>query len=107
MNGIGSEIGVLAGAEIWCLRLYVAGQSPKSLRAFANLTTLCEEHLPGHYEIEIIDLLERPALARSDDIVAIPTLVRRLPIPLRKVIGDLSNSERVLVGLGLQPERSR
>ena len=71
----------------------------------ANLKTLCEEHLPGRYEIEIIDLVEEPALARSDDIVAIPTLVRRLPKPLRKIIGDLSNTERVLVGLRLQPGR--
>lgn len=84
------------------LRLYVAGQSPKSLRAFANLTALCEKHLePRSYAIEIIDLVERPALAQLDDILAIPTLVRRLPAPLRKIIGDLSNSERVLVGLQL------
>lgn len=88
--------------EVWRLRLYVAGQSPKSLRAFTNLRALCEEHLPGRYEIEIIDLVEDPSLARSDDIVAIPTLVRRCPQPLRKVIGDLSNTERVLVGLHLQ-----
>ena len=94
-------------AEVWHLRLYVAGQSPKSLRAFANLKTLCEEHLPGRYEIEIIDLVEEPALARSDDIVAIPTLVRRLPMPLRKIIGDLSNTERVLVGLRLDPTDGR
>jgi circadian clock protein KaiB len=87
--------------EIWYLRLYVAGQSPKSLRAFANLTTLCEEHLAGRYEIEVIDLVEDPSLARSDDILAIPTLVRRLPEPLRRIIGDLSNTERVLVGLRL------
>jgi circadian clock protein KaiB len=88
--------------EVWYLRLYIAGQSPKSLRAFANLKTLCEEHLAGHYELEIIDLVEQPALARSDDILAIPTLVRRLPAPLRKIIGDLSNTERVLVGLRLE-----
>ena len=88
--------------EVWYLRLYIAGQSPKSLRAFANLKTLCEEHLAGHYELEIIDLVEQPALARSDDILAIPTLVRRLPVPLRKIIGDLSNTERVLVGLRLE-----
>jgi len=107
MNGIDSEIDVVAGAEVWCLRLYVAGQSPKSLRAIANLKTLCEEHLPGRYEIEITDLVEQPALARSDDIVAIPTLVRRLPVPLRKIIGDLSNTERVLIGLRLHPEPPR
>jgi circadian clock protein KaiB len=87
--------------ETWHLRLYTAGQSPKSLIALANLTTLCEEHLAGQYEIEIVDLVERPELARSDDILAIPTLVRRLPPPLRKVIGDLSNTQRVLVGLRL------
>ncbi len=86
---------------IWHLRLYVADGSPKSLRALANLQTLCEEHLAGRYEIEIIDLVKNPELARSDDILAIPTLVRRLPEPLRKVIGDLSNAERVLVGLRL------
>ncbi|MEY2475741.1 MAG: circadian clock protein KaiB [Actinomycetota bacterium] len=85
------------------LRLYVAGQSPKSLHAFANLKKLCEEHLAGHYEIEVIDLVEDPALARGDDILAIPTLVRRLPPPLRKIIGDLSNTERVLGGLQHQP----
>jgi circadian clock protein KaiB len=92
---------VAAEVEVWHLRLYVAGQSPKSLRAFANLKELCEEHLTGRYEIEIIDLIDDPALARSDDILAIPTLVRRLPSPLRKIIGDLSNTERVLVGLRL------
>jgi circadian clock protein KaiB len=91
-----------AASEVWHLRLYVAGQSPKSLRAFVNLTELCEEHLPGRHEIEVIDLIEHPALARSDDILAIPTLVRRLPAPLRKIIGDLSDTERVLVGLHLQ-----
>jgi circadian clock protein KaiB len=95
---------VIAPAEIWQLRLYVAGQSPKSLRAFANLKTLCEEHLDGIYDIEVIDLVEHPALARSDDIVAIPTLVRRVPPPVRKIIGDLSNTQRVLVGLQVQGE---
>jgi circadian clock protein KaiB len=88
-------------ADFWRLRLYVAGGSSRSLRAFANLKTLCEEHLAGHYEIEIVDLAENPALAQIDDIVAIPTLVRRLPAPLRKLIGDLSDSERVLVNLRL------
>jgi circadian clock protein KaiB len=90
--------------ETWHLRLYVAGQSPKSLRAFANLSMLCEGHLAGRYEIEIVDLVEHPELARSDDILAIPTLVRRLPTPLRKIIGDLSDAERVLVGLRVDPE---
>jgi circadian clock protein KaiB len=87
------------GLTWWYLRLYVAGPSAKSLRAFSNLKDLCEAHLAGHYEIEIIDLVENPSLAGGDDILAVPTLVRRLPPPLRKVIGDLSDGERVLVGL--------
>jgi circadian clock protein KaiB len=91
------------GAEFWYLRLYVAGQSPKSLNAFTNLKGLCDAHLAGKYEIEIIDLVEHPDLAAGDDILAIPTLVRRLPAPLRKVIGDLSDTHRVLVGLRLEP----
>jgi circadian clock protein KaiB len=89
-------------AEHWNLRLYVAGQSPKSLKAFANLMRICEEHLESHYDIEIVDLLENPQLAAGDEIVAIPTLVRRLPAPMRKIIGDLSDSDRVLVGLQLR-----
>jgi circadian clock protein KaiB len=92
------------GQEVWYLRLYVAGQSPKSLVALANLKKLCEEHLAGRYQIETIDLVEHPTLARDDDVLAIPTLVRRLPPPLRKIIGDLSNTGRVLVSLRLQPE---
>ncbi len=96
-----------SGDDFWNLRLYVAGQSPRSLQAIANLKAMCEEHLAGHYEIEIVDLVEDPALAKSDDIVAIPTLVRRLPAPLRKIIGDLSNKERVLVGLQLRPGPTR
>jgi circadian clock protein KaiB len=88
--------------EQWHLRLYVAGQSPKSLRAFANLMRICEEHLDSQYDIEIVDLLENPQLAAGDEIVAIPTLVRRLPEPMRKIIGDLSDSDRVLVGLQLR-----
>ena len=87
---------------VWNLRLYVAGQTPKSLRAFANIKVLCEEHLRGRYQIEVIDLRENPQLARSDQIVAIPTLVRRLPLPLRTIVGDLSNSVRLLVGLDLR-----
>ncbi len=87
---------------VWYLRLYVAGQSTHSMRAFENLTQLCEAYLAGRYEIEIIDLVEHPDMAKSDDILAIPTLVRRLPEPLRKVIGDLSNIDRVLVGLRLE-----
>jgi circadian clock protein KaiB len=88
--------------QVWNLRLYVAGQTPKSIRAFANLKALCEEHLKGRYQIEVIDLMENPQLARGDQIVAIPTLVRRLPLPLRTIIGDLSNSVRLLVGLDLR-----
>jgi circadian clock protein KaiB len=84
------------------LRLYVAGQSPKSIRAFANLKVLCEEHLKGRYQIEVIDILENPQMARGDQIVAIPTLVVKLPLSVRKIIGDLSNTDRVLVGLALQ-----
>jgi len=86
----------------WKLLLYVAGQTPKSVRAFANLKVLCEEHLKGRYQIEVIDLRKRPQLARGDQIVAIPTLVRRLPLPVRTIIGDLSNSVRLLVGLDLR-----
>jgi circadian clock protein KaiB len=89
--------------ELWRLRLYVAGQTPKSLTAFANLKKICEEHMAGKYQIEVIDLLENPTLAKGDQILAIPTLVRRLPEPVKKIIGDLSNTERVLVGLDLQP----
>jgi len=83
----------------WELRLYVAGQTPKCLAAIANLRRICDEHLPGQYQVEVIDLLENPRLAREDNILAIPTLVRKLPMPLRKVIGDLSNRDRVLLGL--------
>ena len=89
--------------EFWDLRLYVAGQTPKSMAAIANLKRLCEEHLPGRHRIEVVDLMENPRLARTDQILAIPTLVRTLPNPIRKVIGDLSNSERVLVGLDIRP----
>ena len=93
----------LPNDELWELRLYVAGQTPKSLTAFANLKKICEEHLAGKYRIEIIDLLENPRLASGDQILAIPTLVRKLPEPVKKIIGDLSNTERVLVGLDLRP----
>ena len=91
------------GAKTWVLRLYVAGQTSKSMAAFSNLKKLCEEHLQGQYRIEVIDLLENPALAKGDQIFAIPTLVRKLPVPIKKIIGDLSNKERVLVGLNLVP----
>ena len=87
----------------WNLRLYVAGQTPRSLTAFKNLKDICEEYLKGKYQIEVIDLLENPTLARGDQILAVPTLVRKLPQPIRKIIGDLSNTERVLVGLDIQP----
>jgi circadian clock protein KaiB len=90
------------GVAYWHLRLYVAGQSPKSLIAFANLKRVCDEYLKARYEIEIVDLLENPQLAALDEIIAIPTLVRRLPQPMRKLIGDLSDVDRVLVGLQLQ-----
>ena len=89
--------------EYFILKLYVAGQTAKALAAFTNLKTICEEQLKGRYEIEVIDLLENPKLAREDQIVALPTLVRRLPPPLRKIIGDLSDTERVLIGLNLLP----
>lgn len=89
--------------EVWTLRLYVAGQTPKSITAFVNLERICREHLAGRYRIEIIDLVEQPHLARDDQILAIPTLVRKLPEPMRKIIGDLSNTERVLIGLDLLP----
>ncbi len=88
--------------EIWKLRLYVAGQTPKSLAAFANLKKICEENLAGKYRIEIVDLAAHPELARQDQILAIPTLVRQLPPPVKKIIGDLSNQERVLVGLDIE-----
>jgi circadian clock protein KaiB len=86
----------------WRLRLYVAGRSPKCVAALENLKRFCEEHMPGQYEIEVIDLLENPRLAKDDQIVAIPTLVRKLPEPLRRIIGDLSNAERMFVGLDLR-----
>ena len=90
--------------EKWELRLYTAGQTPKSLAAIKNLKKVCEEHLAGRYEIEVIDLLKNPRLAKDDQIVAIPTLVRKLPDPVRKIIGDLSDTERALVGLQLRQQ---
>lgn len=89
-------------ADIWELRLYVAGQSAKSVTAFANLKRICDENLAGKYRIEVIDLLQKPQLAKGDQILAVPTLVRKLPEPVKKIIGDLSNEERVLVGLDLR-----
>jgi len=91
--------------EFWELRLYVAGQTPRSLTALANLKKICDEHLAGKYHIEVIDLMKNPQLARGDQILAVPTLVRKLPAPLRKLIGDLSNTEKVLVGLDLRERK--
>ena len=95
-------MGTAQQSEKWELRLYTAGQSPKSLAALANLKRLCDEHLVGRYQIEVIDLLKNPRLAKDDEIVAIPTVVRKLPEPLRKLVGDLSDTERALVGLQLR-----
>jgi circadian clock protein KaiB len=94
----------MEAAERWELRLYVAGQTPRSLAALANLKTICESHLRGKYRIEVIDLLKKPELARADQIVALPTLVRKLPPPLKRIIGDLSNQERTLVAMELVSE---
>jgi circadian clock protein KaiB len=91
-----------ANDDPWVLRLYVAGQTPKSLTAFSNLKKICEEYLEDRYRIEVIDLLENPQLGRGDQILAIPTLVRNLPVPIKKIIGDLSNTEKVLVGLDIR-----
>ncbi len=92
-----------ADSEVWELRLYVAGQTPRSVAAFANLKKICEEHLAGRYNIEVVDLVKHPQLAAGDQILAIPTLVRKLPQPLRKIVGDLRDTERALVGLQLRP----
>lgn len=97
------NIRIPAAEETFLLRLYVAGQTPKAVRAFENLKQLCEEHLAGRYQIEIVDLLADPQRARCDQILAVPTLVRRLPPPIKKIIGDLSNRERVLLGLDVRP----
>lgn len=99
----GSRQAAATDLERWELRLYVAGQTPRSIAALENLERLCEEHLAGKYSIEVVDLLKNPQLARGDQILAVPTLVRKLPEPVRKIIGDLSNAERVLVGLDLRP----
>jgi circadian clock protein KaiB len=93
----------IADEGVWNLRLYVAGQTAKSIRAFENLKKICEEHLAGKYTIEVVDLVVNPQLAKGDQILALPTLVRKLPPPLRKIIGDLSDSEKVLVGLDMRP----
>ena len=101
-TGKGKKAKTDSTEEIWNLRLYVAGQTTKSITAFANLKKICEEHLAGKYRIEVIDLLKTPQLAKGDQIVAIPTLVRKLPEPLKKIIGDLANTDRVLVGLDIR-----
>jgi circadian clock protein KaiB len=92
--------------DVWNLRLYVAGQTPKSIEAFANLKEICETHLKGKYRIEVIDLVENPELAKNDQILAIPTLVRKLPEPMKKIIGTLANEEKVLVGLEIKTEKN-
>ena len=94
---------VVANEKKWLLKLYVAGMGSKSLAAFENLKKICEQHVPDQYEIEVIDLVKRPQLAKGDQILALPTVVRKLPAPIRKIIGDLSNVERVLVGLDIKP----
>jgi circadian clock protein KaiB len=102
-----SSIKKIVGKKpLFQLRLYVAGQTPKSMTALTNLKKICEEHLHGIYSLEIIDLIKQPQLAQGDQILAIPTLVRRLPEPVKKIIGDLSNSERVLVGLDVRPSNN-
>ena len=102
-NTENNEIEPVTDENKWMLRLYVAGQTPKSITAYANLKDICEEHLQGSYQIEVIDLLVNPTLAKDDQILALPTLVRKLPEPIKKIIGDLSNTERVLVGLDVRP----
>ena len=102
-NAENNEIALVTDENKWMLRLYVAGQTPKAITAYANLKKICEEHLQGSYQIEVIDLLVNPTLAKDDQILALPTLVRKLPEPIKKIIGDLSNTERVLVGLDVRP----
>jgi circadian clock protein KaiB len=98
-DGMQQSLPAEATPDTFVLRLYIAGQTPKCMRAFSNLKRICEQYLADRYRIEMIDLLEDPALARGDQILAVPTLVRRVPVPVRKIIGDLSNTERVLAGL--------
>ena len=106
-SGLPAEDSVAANsADKWELRLYTAGQTPKSVLAFNNLKRICEQYMPGRYHIEVVDLMQNPRLAKEDQIVAIPTLVRKLPEPLRKIIGDLSDTERTLVGLQLRPRNA-
>ena len=102
-NTENNDIAPVTDENKWMLRLYVAGQTPKAITAYTNLKKICEEHLQGSYQIEVIDLLVNPTLAKDDQILALPTLVRKLPEPIKKIIGDLSNTERVLVGLDVRP----
>jgi circadian clock protein KaiB len=106
MNDEAHVVAPATDNEFWELRLYVAGQTARSLTAFANLKRICEEHLHGRYTIEVIDLVERPQLAQGEQIFALPTVIRRLPSPMRKVVGDLSNPEHALIGLQLRPKRA-
>ena len=106
-TGAAGAASTRTGSEIMELRLYIAGQTPKSLVALSNLKKICEAHINGKYRIEVVDLVKTPQLAQGDQILAIPTLVRSLPTPIRKIIGDLSNTERVLVGLDLRPGEGR
>jgi circadian clock protein KaiB len=94
-----------AGDEIYVLRLYVTGSTPKSANAIANIKKICEEHLQGHYDLEVIDIYQQPSLAVGEQIVAVPTLIKKLPLPLRKLIGDMSNTEHILLGLDIQPKK--
>lgn len=105
-EAIMNDQAIEASDDLWELRLYVAGQTAKSIAAFANLKKVCEEHLAGKYVIEVIDLITNPQLAKGDQIVAIPTLVRKLPAPIRRIVGDLSKTERVVVGLQLRPGKA-
>jgi circadian clock protein KaiB len=103
LDDLAKKRGNVSPEDKWELRLYVAGQTPRSVEAFANLKKLCDAHLSGRYTIEVVDLVKHPQLAAGDQIIAIPTLVRKLPAPLRKIVGDLSNTDRALVGLQLRP----
>lgn len=103
-TGSGSETDTDSGAS-WDLRLYVTGQSPNSVRAIENLRRTCEEHMPGRYQIEVVDLLENPRLAVNDQILAVPTVVRKFPTPIKKIVGDLSDTDRLLVGLQVRTPR--
>ena len=99
------EKALMDGKVTYCLRLYVTGATPKSQRAIENIRTICEEHLKGRYELEVIDIYQQPSLVKGDQIIAAPTLIKKLPEPLRKLVGDLSNKERVLLGLDLRPKK--